>query len=339
MTTFISHSIYLLIFIGLIYICATSALIGSQCKLPLYKSCLTPKIQMINNEKLPYKKRQNIASIENHKKFNDLNETEDDNSDLDFIDMKDEERLQKVIARAGIASRREAEKMILDGRVTVNGKIISELGSKVKARKDIILVDGKKINLPSSKDIFWVAVNKPKSVLSTIGDYKERDTIGDIVPKAKELRLVTIGGLDRDSTGLLLLTNDVGWIHPLTHPSFKHQTRYDVVIQGIPTEEELDKLRNGIQLVDSTRKLASCSIKVAAEDKPNNLTLVDITLQEVMSNQLEKMFEAIKYPVISMKRTEYATIKLKGLKKGQWKELSTADVENLKKSCEKVKSN
>ena len=135
------------------------------------------------------------------------------------VRLSDEERLQKVISRAGVASRRDAEKMIIDGRVVVNGKIVTELGLKIKPRKDTVVVDGKKIQLPDSNNVFWVLLYKPKDVITTLEDSKDRNTISTFVPKAKELRLLPVGRLDRASSGLLILTNENGWIHPLTHPS------------------------------------------------------------------------------------------------------------------------
>lgn len=125
---------------------------------------------------------------------------------------------------------------------------MTELGVKVSPQKDIIVVDGKKLSLPDSKNTFWVALNKPKSVITTMEDDKDRETIISLVPKAKELRLVPVGRLERDATGILLLTNEVGWIHPLTHLSFENFKKYEIVVQGMPTEADLDRLRDGIVL-------------------------------------------------------------------------------------------
>lgn len=200
------------------------------------------KTDVADNSKGPHERKiSNKRSDDTTNDSFEISNENDSNPDefLKFTGTADSERLQKVIARAGIASRREAEKMIEDGRVAINGKIVTELGCKVKPRKDIILVDGKKVVLPDSKDVFWIMLNKPKSIISTISDAKNRDTIASLFPKAKELRLLPVGGLDRDATGLLLLTNDNGWIHPLTHPSFKPRRRYQVVVRGIPTEEDL----------------------------------------------------------------------------------------------------
>jgi 23S rRNA pseudouridine2605 synthase len=253
---------------------------------------------------------------------------------LDAVKIDDEERLQKVIARAGIASRREAEKYILDGRVTVNGKLVTVLGTKIQTKKDVVAVDGKKISIPKGEDVFWVAVHKPKSVISSVTDREDRDSILGIVPKAKELRLIPVGGLDRDATGLLLMTNDIGWIHPLTHPSFRHHARYEVVVKGLPSEEEIEGLRSGkIKTAEEEYAVAPCTIELLDVDKPNDLSLIDVSLDEVIPKQIEKMFESINCEIIRVKRTEYATIKLRGIRRGAWRELSSAEINSLKESC------
>lgn len=254
----------------------------------------------------------------------------------DIVKMSTEERLQKIIARAGIASRRGAETMISDGRVKVNGQIITELGKKYDPKKDEILVDGKKISLPDTANTFWIILNKPKSTLTTMEDDKDRETVVNLIPRAQQLRLVPVGRLERDSTGLFLLTNEVGWIHPLTHPSFKIPKRYEIVVQGIPTEVDLEQLRKGVQVDDEASPYNPCQIQVMDVDARCNLALIDVKLDDSRPMQLQKMMDFIKCPLISLKRTEFGPIKLKGLEKGKWKELSKSDVEALKKSCIKI---
>jgi len=231
--------------------------------------------------------------------------TADEEDELDaskFGKINEEERLQKVIARAGIASRREAEKMILDGRVVVNGRLVTELGDKVKPRKDIIMVDGKKVVLPDAKATFWVVVNKPRSVLTTVTDDKDRETLLDLVPKAKELRLLPVGRLDRVTTGLMILTNDNGWIHPLTHPSFRHVKRYEVAVQGYPSEEALEQLNTGaFVLPGEAAPLVGCKVAVIDTDRASGLSLVDVTLEESRPQQIQLTMEALGCPVVSMK--------------------------------------
>jgi len=249
-----------------------------------------------------------------------------------------EERLQKVIARAGIASRRAAERLIMDGRVSVNGKFISHVGTKVNVQKDVISVDGKKISVPDTKSTHWVVLHKPKALLTTMQDDLDRDTVLNLVPRANELRLVPVGGMDRDNTGLLLLTNEVGWIHPLTHPSFTHGTnRYEVVVKGMPTADALELLqRGGLQLEGDRVPCGPCSIGIIDVDTSSNLCLLDIKLDECKPDQLQRMAaEGLKCELVSAKRIEFGGIKLRGLKRGQWRELTKKEVESLQLTCKK----
>jgi len=270
-------------------------------------------------------------------KSNNINEiNNNDNGEFDDIGkLSDQERLQKVLSRAGIASRRDSEKLILDGSVSVNGNIVTELGIKVNHKKDIIMVNNKKVIVPDAKSTFWVAVHKPKDMLTTNSDDQDRDTIIDLVPKARELRLLPVGRLDRHTTGLMIMTNDNGWIFPLTHPSFEIKKRHDVVVTPIPSEEDLMKLKNGgLVLSEDITPLAPIGIQFKDIDKPNNLALLDILIEESQRpDQIERMMKLINCNVISMKRTEFGPIKLGGLKRGEWKELTANDVQRLKNTC------
>ena len=271
------------------------------------------------------------------------------------VRLSDEERLQKVISRAGIASRRDAEKMIIDGRISVNGKIVTEQGSKIRPKKDTVVVDGKKIQLPDAQSVFWVMLHKPKDTLTTLedSDGKDRKTIADLVPKARELRLLPVGRLERDSSGLLLLTNDNGWIHPLTHPSFGNTRRYEVVANGLPTDEDLNKLRTGVVLPtfsSSTHnkklhdkgdlrekgrgeKCKAKSIKIIDQDVRSGYTLLDIVVEDSRPSQIERMLESISCKYVSSKRIGFGPLTLKGLRKGHWRELNKAEIFKLKKAC------
>jgi 23S rRNA pseudouridine2605 synthase len=268
---------------------------------------------------------------------NDVNMNNNNNEDEfdDIGKLGDVERLQKVLSRAGIASRRDSEKLILDGSVSVNGNIVTELGVKVNHKKDIIMVNNKKVVVPDAKATFWVALHKPKDMLTTSNDDQDRDTITDLVPKAKELRLLPVGRLDRHTTGLMIMTNDNGWIFPLTHPSFEIKKRHDVIVTPIPTEEDLIKLRDGgLVLQEDITPLAPVGIQFRDIDKPNNLALLDILIEESQRpDQIERMMKLIKCTVVSMKRTEFGPIKLGGLKRGEWKELTANDVQKLKNTC------
>ena len=162
------------------------------------------------------------------------------------LKLASEERINKVLARAGIASRRGADDLVLANRVLVNGNLVNSPGFKVDVKKDIIVVDGQRISLPDAKSTYWVAINKPKNVITSMNDDQGRETLSSLVPKSKELRLVPVGRLERDATGLMILTNEVGWIHPMTHRSFKHHNnRYEVVVQGLVEEEDIERLKRG----------------------------------------------------------------------------------------------
>jgi 23S rRNA pseudouridine2605 synthase len=219
--------------------------------------------------------------------------------------------------------------------VSVNGKLVTEVGTKVNPRRDTVVVDGKKVSIPDVKNTFWVVVNKPKSVLTTMADDMARDTVLNLVPRSSELRMVPVGGMDRDHTGLILLTNDVGWIHPLTHPSFEHQNRYEVVVSGPLNEEKLETLRQGPLLPGDSVKCPSCSVKVIDVDQRSALTLLDLQLDEVKPLQLQRMMEVVGCELVGSKRTELGPIKLRNLKKAAWRELTRAEVAALKISCKK----
>ena len=268
-----------------------------------------------------------------------LDKSSQDNQFADSGRLSEQERLQKVIARAGVASRRKAEEMILDGKVTVNGKIVTELGIKVRPTKDLIIVQGRRVQVPDSKGTFWVAINKPKGVLCTREDVeKGRETISDLVPKAKELRLLPIGGLDRDSTGLVIMTNENGWIHPLTHPSFPHRKKYEIVVSGLPTDEALETIRQGLQLPDDNKPCAPCLIDLIDYDKKSNLAMLSLTITESRSQQISRMMEAISCPLVNTKLLQFGPIMLKGLRKGQWREFTGTEIKSLKESCKQSTS-
>lgn len=251
----------------------------------------------------------------------------------DSIRLSDEERLQKVISRAGIASRRKAETLILDGRVVVNGKIVTELGTKVKPRKDIIIVDGLKLQLPDPSSIYWLIYYKPRDVLSTLSDSKDRATISNSIPKAKELRLLPVDRLEREHSGLLILTNEIGWIHPLTHPSFSHKKRYQLIVNGLPTEEKLEALNSKKSISSDLGNVTPSNINIIDQDIKCNVTILDVSFDESNSDQIQKILSSINCDLVRLKRLEFGPLKLTGLRKGQWRELSPSEITNLKKSC------
>lgn len=240
-----------------------------------------------------------------------------------------QERLQKVLAQAGIASRRDAEKIITEGRVKVNGSKVTELGTKVDPNKDKIFVDGKKITAEKKK---YYLFNKPKGVVTTLSDPEGRKTIMDYFKKSGE-RLFPVGRLDYNTEGLLLLTNDGNLSQFLTHPGHAIDKTYRVAALGIIPEEKLDKLRVGVKLDDGMT--ASAVVNLIEYQHEKNLTVFDIIMHEGRNRQVRRMCEHIGHSVRNLKRTKFANLTLSGLKRGQYRELDKAEVDNLYKLVKK----
>lgn len=227
------------------------------------------------------------------------------------------ERLQKIIARAGICSRREAEKLILSGRVTVDGKIITELGSKVDSNQKI-RVDGKLLHIDTEK--IYILLNKPRGYVSTAHDERCRKTILDLIDVSE--RIYPIGRLDLNSEGLILLTNDGELTNLLIHPRFEVEKTYRAKISGVITEEKLDLLRAGIELDDGLTSPA----EIYRLDKD----LIEITIHEGRNRQVRRMFAAIGCDVKRLKRIKFAGLTLDGLKVGKYRFLTPEEVSELK---------
>lgn len=257
-------------------------------------------------------------------------------SDIDKLSISKlnvNERLQKVIARSGITSRRKAEKLILDGCVTVNGNVIDELGAKVTPESDIIKVNGKKVEILHGSDLTWMILNKPKGVLTTTSDDRERQTLWDLVPKARSLRLYPVGRLERIASGLLLMTNDISWIHPLTHPSYLVRKGFQVIINGLPTLAMIQDMASGMHFPGEKTKCLPCSVTVLDVDKKNKITALDIQLHEVRFNHISLMMEQFGLSVVRMKRTDFGALHLSQLTIGQSRHLTPIEVLKLKNSC------
>ncbi|HWR38056.1 MAG TPA: pseudouridine synthase [Patescibacteria group bacterium] len=240
------------------------------------------------------------------------------------------ERLQKVIAQAGLASRREAENLITAGRVSVNGKIVTELGVKVHPVNAKIRVDGKLI---IAEKLVYLLLFKPKGVLTTLQDSRGRKTVADLV-RDVSARVYPVGRLDYNTEGLLLLTNDGELTNQLTHPSHHVDKTYLAKVQGMPTEDRLDKLRVGIQLEDGLT--APALIMIKERDQEKNLTTLEIVIHEGKNRQIRRMCEAIGHEVKNLKRTRLAFLTLEGLHRGQYRHLTPAEVRELKNPARKL---
>ncbi|MCL2577955.1 MAG: rRNA pseudouridine synthase [Defluviitaleaceae bacterium] len=226
-------------------------------------------------------------------------------------------RLQKILANAGVASRRKAEELIVEGRVTVNGATITELGTKAKT-KDEIAVDGVPIGrVPRKKT--YVMLHKPEGVVTTIADEFGRPTVMDYAPANK--RLFPVGRLDYETSGLIFLTNDGDWANNLTHPKHEIKKVYIATIRGEPTESELRKFREGIKI--DGRLTAPAEIDILRSKNEN--TKVRITISEGRNRQVRKMCDEIGHPVISLKRIAIGDVKLGDLQPGRWRYLTEGE--------------
>lgn len=229
------------------------------------------------------------------------------------------ERLQKVMAHAGIASRRKAEQLILEGRVKVNGETVRELGRKVSP-EDFIEVDGKPIR--EEKKVY-ILLNKPVGYISTVDDPRGRRTVLDLVADVKE-RVYPVGRLDYDTSGLLILTNDGELTYKLTHPSFEVKKTYLVEVEGKPGKE-LARLEKGVMLSDGMTAPAA----VAEVKTGKNSTSFLLTIHEGRNRQVRRMCEAIGYPVKSLKRIKFAFLELGDLPEGRYRYLTENEIKML----------
>lgn len=235
-----------------------------------------------------------------------------------------EERLQKIISQAGLASRRAAEKIILDGRVQVDGKVIQELGRKFDPLQHKIIVDGRPLQAPEHHVYFLL--NKPKGYLSTAKDDRGRRTVLDLIPESGA-RIYPVGRLDNNTEGLLLLTNDGALMNGLLHPKYEVQKTYVARIAGQPSEAVLDKLRQGIQLEDGWTAPAVVQLLQQVDGESQ----VSITIHEGRNRQVRRMFAAIHCDVKALKRIAFAGLDLSGVKRGQHRPLTAKEVTALYK--------
>ena len=234
------------------------------------------------------------------------------------------ERLQKIIARAGIASRRAAEEMILNGRVMVDGQTITELGGKYDSSRHKICVDGQPLTL-AEKKVYYL-LNKPKGYLSTAKDERGRRTVLDLLPEVRE-RVYPLGRLDNNTEGLLLISNDGDLMNGLLHPRYKVNKTYVARVAGVPSEKLLDKLRQGIKLEDGMT--APAVVKML--ETSDNEAKVEITIHEGRNRQVRRMFAAIGCDVRALKRVKFAGLTLKGVKRGHYRPLTDEEITELYK--------
>ena len=240
-----------------------------------------------------------------------------------------QERLQKILAHAGVASRRKAEEVIEQGRVTVNGHVVRELGSKADASEDVIKVDGKKIRVQTHH--VYLLLNKPKNVMSTSSDPEKRPTVMDYVHKKIKDRLYPVGRLDFASEGLIILTNDGEFTKFMTQAGAVPKI-YHVKVAGEPSERELDRVRRGL-FVDNER-LAPCEI-VPLKAGPNPWFVV--TLHQGRNQQIRRMFQTIGHPVEKLRRVGIGFLQDEEMRIGEWRLLTEDEVNRFKREFQKVR--
>lgn len=235
-----------------------------------------------------------------------------------------QERVQKILAQAGFGSRRACEKFIEAGRVKVNGKVIS-LGDKADPAIDDILLDQQPVKVKTQ--LRYVALNKPRSVLSTTsaGGAEKRPKVTDLVPGGDDLHLV--GRLDRDSEGLMLLTNDGELTNLLTHPRFGHEKEYHVLVARSPDTEQLAAWRRGVVLEDGTRTRAA---EVHIMRRKGQGAWLRVVMKEGKKRQIREVAGLLGMPVVSLLRVRIASLELGNLKSGQWRDLTPEEVAKLK---------
>ena len=233
-----------------------------------------------------------------------------------------EERLQKYLASCGVASRRMSEEIIKSGRVAVNGQIVTEMGVKIKIGTDKVTVDGKDIT-PEEEHVYLM-LNKPEGYVTTAHDPQGRPTVLDLVAEVPQ-RVFPIGRLDVDTEGLLFLTNDGELAYRLTHPKFAVKKVYHALVTGKPSEDKLDRMRNGLKLEDGMTK--PCTVKVIR--RYNHKTMLEITISEGRNRQVRRMCQAIGNPIIELERVKIENIELSQVKRGQYRKLTLEELAPL----------
>lgn len=232
------------------------------------------------------------------------------------------ERLQKILSRAGVASRRAAEQLMLDGRVMVNGATVRELGTKADPARDEIRVDGRRVKI--AEEHRYLLLNKPRGYITTRSDPERRPTVIDLLKGVREY-VYPVGRLDFDSEGLLILTNDGDLAARLTHPSHEVPRVYEVRVLGEPDRHDLDRLARGVTIDGRRTQLAE--VKTLRPD------LLQVTIREGRNRQVRKMCEAIGHPVAHLRRVAIGPIRDARLKPGAWRELTPEEVARLRKAA------
>ncbi|MCI8383314.1 MAG: rRNA pseudouridine synthase [Clostridia bacterium] len=232
-------------------------------------------------------------------------------------------RLQKFLAEAGIASRRKAEELIVQGKIKVNHKQVTELGTRINPKKDKVEYEGKIVKREEEK--VYILLNKPIGYVTTAKDQFHRDSVLDLV-KVKQ-RVVPVGRLDMYTSGALLLTNDGDFVYQVTHPKHEIEKTYTVTIKGIVEKEAVEQLKNGVKIEDYTTRPAK--VKILKTDEERNQSRLEITIHEGKNRQVRKMCEAVGHRVFALHRSKIAGIGVKDLPLGKWRYLERKEILKL----------
>lgn len=240
-----------------------------------------------------------------------------------------DQRLQKLIAAAGVASRRHAEELIAAGKVTVNGEVVKELGTKADPEKDHIKVNGKLINPQlKSREKVYILLNKPKGYLTSVSDPEGRPLVMELLPPALA-RVHPVGRLDFNTEGLLLLTNDGEFTNFITAARNQVEKVYEVKVKGVPAENGIERLRRGVVLEDGTR---TARAKITKLNETRTNAWYEVLLHQGRNQQVRRMFELIGHSVLKLRRVRIGLLRDENLKPGQWRFLSPAEVRRMMKT-------
>lgn len=234
-----------------------------------------------------------------------------------------EERLQKYLASCGVASRRKCEEYILQGKVQVNGRTITELGTKINSERDVIKFD--EIIIKQTEKLVYILLNKPIGYVTTVDDQFGRDTVLDLV-KVKE-RIVPVGRLDMYTSGALILTNDGDFVYKVTHPKHEIEKTYTVTVKGIIQNSEVKQLKEGVEIDNYKTKPAK--VKILKTDKEKDISRLEITIHEGKNRQVRRMCEAVGRKVIALHRSKIGKIGVKDIEIGKWRYLRDNEIQEL----------
>ncbi len=237
----------------------------------------------------------------------------------------EEIRLQKFLSNAGVCSRRKAEEYILEGKVKVNRQVVYELGIKINPLKDEVIFDGKTVKL--AEDKVYILLNKPIGYVTTVKEQFGRPTVIELLKGVKQ-RVLPVGRLDMYTSGAIILTNDGDFIYKVTHPKYEIEKTYQVTVKGIVTNEDIERLSNGVKIDDYISGKAK--VKILKIDQDKKISRIQITIHEGKNREVRKMCMAIGKSVIALHRSKIENIDVKSLKLGEWRYLSKEEILRLK---------